>query len=257
MPQYQGRPAYLRIADDLRAQILTGDLRGGDRLPSESALMADYGVSRIVVRNAVEVLTGEGLATKRQGKGSFVRDQRPRTRRIVGHLYGTTRPTTSPFAEVVRAVGLTPEWEYGSRRTTATAAIAERLGLRRGDPVMCTHYRFTADGEPIMLSTSYEPLELTAGTAIESPEAGPVTGVVPRMDAIGQRIVQVTEEVHARAPRPFEAETLGVPPGVPVLVIARTYITAERPVETADIVVSADRYALTYHVPIPGAEVEP
>jgi DNA-binding GntR family transcriptional regulator len=247
---YQGRPAYLHIADDLRAQIFGGSLQGGDRIPSEAELMADYGVSRIVVRNAMDILQAEGLVTKQQGRGTFVREQKPTIRRIVGDFYAN-RPTTSPFATAAQAAGRTPEWEYQTRRTTATSAIAARLSIAQGDDVMCTNYRFIADGEPIMLSTSYEPLAITGGTPIESPEGGSVTGVIPRMDLIGQEIITVSEEVHARAPRPFEAEVLQVPAGVPVMVIERTYRTAERAVETADIIVSADRYTLAYHVPVP------
>lgn len=254
MAEFRGRPAYLHISDDLRAQILGGSLQSGDQLPSESDLMADYGVSRIVVRNALELLRTEGLIVKQQGRGTFVREQRAPRRRVIGDMYGGTsgRPGSSPFAAAARASGMDPEWEYQSRRTVATAAIARRLDIQQGDPVMCTNYRFTADAEPIMLSTSYEPLAITGGTEIESPETGPVTGVVPRMDLIGLTIVSVTEEVSARSPRPHEAEQLSMPmAGVPVMVIERTYFTDDRPVETADIIVSADRYTLAYHVPVP------
>ena len=87
MDRSRGRPAYLQIADDIRSRILDGTLSQGDKLPSEVELMSDYGVSRIVVRMAVEVLESEGLVTKRQGKGSFVRPLKPLYRRIVGDLY--------------------------------------------------------------------------------------------------------------------------------------------------------------------------
>lgn len=117
---------------------------------------------------------------------------------------------------------------------------------------MRTSYRFLADGEPVMLSTSFEPLALTRGTPIENPEGGSITGVIPRMDSIGVDITHVGEDVTGRAARPYEAETLVVPAGVPVLVIERTYYERDRPVETADIVVSSERYVLSYRLPIPG-----
>lgn len=245
-----GRPAYASIADDLRAQILDGALSSGDQLPSEPGLMTDYGVSRIVVRQALDVLRGEGLIVKQQGKGSFVRAQHPPTRRIVGNLYAE-RPTSSPFAAAAQAGGQQPEWEYQTRRTTASKVVADRLGISAGDPVMRTSYRFLADGQAVMLSTSYEPLAITGGTAIEHPEGGPVTGVVPRFDSIGIHITHVGEDVTGRAARPYEAEVLTVPVGVPVLVIERTYYQQDRAVETADIVVSASRYQLSYRLAIP------
>ncbi|MCW2901784.1 MAG: GntR family transcriptional regulator [Streptosporangiaceae bacterium] len=250
MPSPQGRHAYQQIADDLRAQVLDGTLQADDRIPSESELMDHYGMSRIVVRRAVDMLEGEGLVTKVQGKGTFVRRLAPPQKRTIGDFYGK-RPTSSPFAASARAAGKSSEWEYQSRRTTAPKAIADRLGIQPGDPVMKTNYRFFGGDQPVMLSTSYEPLDLTEGTPVEQPEAGPVTGVVPRMDAIGLHITHVGEEVHGRAPRPFEVDALKVPTGTPVLVIERTYYVGDRVVETADIVVSADRYTLSYRVPLP------
>jgi DNA-binding GntR family transcriptional regulator len=116
---------------------------------------------------------------------------------------------------------------------------------------MRTNYRFFADDDPVMLSTSYEPLTLTRGTPIEQPEASPTTGVVARMDLIGQRITHVTEEVTARAPRPYESEALIMAAGVPVLAIERTYYVRDKPVETAGIIIPADRYSLHYRIPIP------
>jgi DNA-binding GntR family transcriptional regulator len=247
---FTGRPAYLQIADDLRAQILDGALQPNDKLPSEQALMDDYGVSRIVVRQALAVLSSEALIVKQQGRGSFVRHTSPPTRRVLGHLYNE-RPSGSPFAAVTSAAGQRPEWDYQSRRTTATKAIADRLGITPGDPVMRTSYRFLADDEPVMLSTSFEPLALTEGTPIEQPETGPITGVVPRFDSIGLHITHVKEDVSSRAARPYEAETLQVPQGVPVQVIERTYYVQDRPVETADIVVSSAKYVLSYRLEIP------
>ncbi len=194
MATFQERPAYIQIADDLRRQITDGALSSGDKIPSEQELMTDYGVSRIVVRMAIDVLQNEGLVIKQQGRGTFVREQRPIRHRVLGDLYGQ-RPTSSPMKRAAEEQGRRSEWEYQSRRTTATKAIAERLHAQPGDEVMRTNYRFFADEEPIMLSTSYEPLVITGGTPIEQPEGGTVTGVVPRFDSLGLFITHVTEDV--------------------------------------------------------------
>jgi len=250
---FEGRPAYLQIADDLRQQILDGGLRAGDQLPTANELMDDYGVSRMVIRNAIDVLRHEGLVRTQRGSGTYVRAQKPIRKRVVGDLYAK-RPTGSPFAASAQAAGRSADWEYQTRSTRATKAVAERLKIQPGDEVIRTQYRYFADDEPTMLATSYEPLAITRGTDIEQPEAGRITGVVPRFDSIGIHITHVAEDVFARSPRPHESDRLEVPLGVPVMAVERTYYAGDLPVETADFTVPADRYALSYTVPIPRAE---
>lgn len=64
-----GVPYVLR---DLRDLITAGVVTPGDRLPSEHALAARYGVSRTVVREVLRVLETQGLTTTLTGKGTFV-----------------------------------------------------------------------------------------------------------------------------------------------------------------------------------------
>ena len=63
---------YRRIASDLREQITDGDLAPGAALPSEAALVRQYGVSRGTARQALSELEGTGLVVAVHGKGRFV-----------------------------------------------------------------------------------------------------------------------------------------------------------------------------------------
>lgn len=69
----QPGPQYRRIAADLRTLIETGELRPGDALPSEAALVERYGVARGTARHALAELEGAGLVESIHGKGRFVR----------------------------------------------------------------------------------------------------------------------------------------------------------------------------------------
>ncbi|MBB4934607.1 DNA-binding GntR family transcriptional regulator [Lipingzhangella halophila] len=69
------QPQYRRIAAELRDRINRGDLSAGDPLPSESALVHTYGVSRSTARQALSDLEGSGLVVSVHGKGRFVRDE--------------------------------------------------------------------------------------------------------------------------------------------------------------------------------------
>src|ERR1700742_5229418 len=62
------------LASSLSREIAQGRLRPGDRLPTEHALSATFGVSRNVVREAIAKLRSEGRVWSQQGRGAFVAD---------------------------------------------------------------------------------------------------------------------------------------------------------------------------------------
>ncbi|MFC7554147.1 winged helix-turn-helix domain-containing protein [Pseudoroseomonas wenyumeiae] len=64
-----------QVTRDLDARITQGELRPGDRLPTERELMARYGVSRTVVREAMSSLRAAGRLATQQGRGAFVLEQ--------------------------------------------------------------------------------------------------------------------------------------------------------------------------------------
>lgn len=241
-------PAYQRIAEDLRAAILDGSLVPGTQLPSRAELAARYGVSDQVPARAVNALRAEGLVVTRPGAGAFVAARRPVRRFTRGH-YG--RPGQgSPFAAQEHAAGRAGTWDARSQTETADVAIADRLAIEPGDTVMRTQYVFRADGAPVMLSTSYEPLAITGVPDEEGrmrillPEEGEFAGagVVDRMAAIGIRVTRSREVISDRAARAEEVEALGGIASGHVLHIVRTYLDDQgRPVETADIVLPGDR----------------
>ncbi|MGA4839828.1 GntR family transcriptional regulator [Streptomyces sp. G45] len=244
------QPAYLRVAGDLRKKIVDGSLPPHTRLPSQARIREEYGVSDTVALEARKVLMAEGLVEGRSGSGTYVRE-RPVPRRI--SRTGFRGPgASSPFRQEQAADGTRGTWESRSEQTEASGAVAERLGIRPGDRVMCTKYVFRDGGEAMMLSTSWEPLAVTGRTPVMLPEEGPLggCGVVDRMAAIDVIVDNVAEEVGARPGLADELLALGGVPGHVVLVIQRTYYASGRPVETADIVVPADRYRVAYRLPV-------
>lgn len=67
------RLGYRDLAATLREKITTGQLRPGDRIPSETDLIGEYGVARETARRAVRLLRDEGLVEVRHGYPSRVR----------------------------------------------------------------------------------------------------------------------------------------------------------------------------------------
>lgn len=75
------RPPRRQLADLLRAAILTGKIRPGDKLPSGPELAERYGVSKVTAQQAVAELKNEGLVFSRPGAGVYARE---RTEKPVG-----------------------------------------------------------------------------------------------------------------------------------------------------------------------------
>ncbi|MCQ6554486.1 GntR family transcriptional regulator [Streptomyces sp. C10-9-1] len=244
------QPAYLRVASDLREKIVNGSLPPHTRLPSQARIREEYGVSDTVALEARKVLMAEGLVEGRSGSGTYVRE-RPVPRRVARSGF---RPASgaSPFRQEQAEEGVRGSWESGSEQERATPEVADRLGVGLGDRVMRTRYLYRDAGEPMMLSTSWEPLELTGRTPVMLPEEGPLggCGVVERMAAIDVVVDNVVEQVGARPGLAEELLALGGVPGHVVMVIERTYYASGRAVETADVVVPADRYRVAYHLPV-------
>ncbi|MFJ6383488.1 GntR family transcriptional regulator [Kitasatospora sp. NPDC092039] len=240
------QPKYQRIADALKAAIDTGRYRAGDRLPGENDLMDEYGVARMTARQALGVLQSEGIAEARRGAGVFVRDFRPLRRRGIQRLaqgqWGSGRSIWSADIDnrslVVDQVSVT---ERG-----APDHVARVLGVGPGAPMCVRHRRFVLDGKPVLLSTSYLPALLVAGTAITREDTGP-GGTYARLAEIGAKPVHFREEVRSRMPSGEEAARLELSAGTPVILICRTAFADEgQVVELNEMILDAASYVLEY-----------
>lgn len=244
------QPAYLRVAGDLRRQIVDGSLPPHTRLPSQARIRRDYGVSDTVALEARKVLMAEGLVEGRSGSGTYV-CERPVPQRVVRTSYRAAGEST-PFRQEQGDERVHGTWDSRSEQEEASPEVAGRLAIEAGERVMRTCYVYRVEGRAVMLSTSWEPLAVTGRTPVLLPEEGPLAGrgVVERMAAIDVIVDNVMEEVGARPGRADEALELGTVPGRTVIVVARTYFASGRPVETADVVIPADRFRLSYHLPV-------
>jgi DNA-binding GntR family transcriptional regulator len=261
-------PVYLRVLEDLRSRIRSGLLEPGARVPSRNAIIANYGVGETAAKHALQVLLTEGLIEARPGSGCYVRrapaasfleHDRPQ---FPGSPFGvqeTVAVAADPATGQVHAVTRRLTWEHQSEHVPVPAGVARRLGLAHGAGVIRTSYLLRADGEPVQLATSYEPADMTSGTPVALPEQGPLAGrgVTERMRSIGIDIDEVTEEVSVRPSLRSEAAALAMPAGAAVLVIERAHCAAGLAVETAEVVVPADRFRLRYRFPAAPDPSEP
>ncbi len=123
------QPKYLQIAHHIRDQILRGDLRPGDEVPSERQLAADWSVSRPTAARSLEALRHQGLVEKRQGSGTYVRGQA--VNRRARELYGRAKQTGKIYTPGEYAVIASAGW------LEAPDYVAESLNLAAA-PARCT-----------------------------------------------------------------------------------------------------------------------
>jgi GntR family transcriptional regulator len=245
------RPVFKQIADRLRAAIQAGELAPGARMPSEQELIDAHGVARGTVRDAMNVLRGEGLVRTEHGRGSFVRD-RPPVRRLAHDRFARRhrkRGRAAYLAELEAEGRVADVDVLEVARVKAPDDVAVWLQLRLGADVLIRRRRYLADGEPMELATSYVPWELAEGTEMTQPDTGP-GGIYARLEERGHELKRFSEEVTARMPTVDEIRALRLQPGVPVFRVVRVaYDRDELPVEACDTVMAADRYVLGYELP--------
>lgn len=68
-------PLYLQVTSALRGRIESGQWKPGQKISTLEELEAEFQVARVTVRQAIEILEGEGLVQRRQGKVTFVVDE--------------------------------------------------------------------------------------------------------------------------------------------------------------------------------------
>lgn len=68
----KNQPLYIQLKNTIKEAIVSGNLKSGDKIPSEVMLQKTYNVSRVTVRKAVEELVQENYLIKLQGKGTYV-----------------------------------------------------------------------------------------------------------------------------------------------------------------------------------------
>jgi GntR family transcriptional regulator len=244
------KPPYRQIADLLRRPISTGQWAGGDRLPSETALVHHFGVARMTVRQAVQQLRAEGLVVSEHGRGVFVRAASP-VRRLASDRFVRQRlhpPGTDAVVEAGKAENTPTVDRVTATREKPNPVVAQRLGLTSDDDVVVRSWRCLADGRPIATAVSYIPATVAHNPTTEQP-AGP-GGIYTQLADAGHTVERFTEEVGARMPTPEERRTLTVPPGVPVLTVLRTaYRSDGGAVEVRDMLKVASAYLLEYDYP--------
>jgi GntR family transcriptional regulator len=224
-------PRYREIERVLRARI--AGLRPGQRLPSDSDLCTEFGVSRMTARHAMQRLAEEGLVERDPGRGTFVADP-PAHRRA---------DSLMTFSREMRRLGRIPGSRAVSRQVrAATAHEAADLDLGPQEAVVELRRIRVADAQPITLETAVLPDRCAPSIMAADLEAGSLHAAL-----IGAGLVPTRGHatITAEAARREDAALLEVREGDPLLVERRLIFDQHgRPLERTESRYAAERYAL-------------
>jgi len=183
------RPLGRDLADDLRTRILGGEFGPGDKLPSETDLAAAYGVARVTVRTALQLLQSRGLAYTRHGSGTYVAP-------ISGDIRAGLQELRS-ITDVIRELGHEPAMRRHRRDLRpSTPTEAERLALEAGELLWSVERSILADGEAVAYSHDLIPAFLVPEGSVEADRLGEHS-VFAALQACGVHIARAVAAVHA------------------------------------------------------------
>lgn len=226
---------WAAIAASLTEEIAAGHYHPGDRLPTEAALAARFGVNRHTVRHALAALAERGLVHSRQGAGAFV----------------AQKPTDYPLGKRVRfhqnvlAAGQTPSRTI-SRSETRPSDSEEARGLRlkAGDPVLVVEGVSLADGQPIAAFRSIFPAARFPGLLDQVRETGSITQALAALGLTDY--TRAETRLTAQLADPVLALALAVRPGAPVMRTVAVNVDPKGvPVELGTTWFAGERVTLT------------
>jgi DNA-binding GntR family transcriptional regulator len=203
-------PPYLQIVKHIRQQIMSGELREGDRVPTGRQIAEQWGVAIATATKVITTLRSEGLVEASPGRGTVVKT-----------VSASHSPTDRALA--IRRTGrIYPPDEHAKIRSAslvdAPAQVADALGSSEGAPVI-RRQRVTYRGDqPVSASISWfdGALAEPAPRLLETDRI--VQGTFGYIAEVTGRVIKTTRDQNAAdAATEQDAQDLGIPEGSPVL----------------------------------------
>lgn len=227
-------PLYRQLAHLLLGMIDSGKLAATQRLPSESDLMTSYGVSRITVRQANELLVRHGKVTSHRGKGTFVAG------RVVRHDLDALQG----FYAALRSQGIEPQTQLIEWSTDA-GALNEEAPAGMDFPVRLKRL-YSIDGQPFALVVGYLP---SAAAGLGKTRAERLTVYEILADYMGLRVARAAVAIRCEQPPQDVRKLLALKKNAAVLVMERqSFAQDDKPCEFMRIYILPERYEFRLNV---------
>jgi len=155
-----------QVKAHVKERIVNDDFEDG-RIPPETELAADLGVSRTTVRDALSRLEHEGTIYRRQGAGTFVNEPGLQIRSRLEEIWS--------YEQVLEEHGYVPSVRVLSSTEAPTDSFtAQALGLEDGERILVIEKVFREDEAPVMLTVNRIPTRIVSDAEYQNDEAMPI-----------------------------------------------------------------------------------
>lgn len=233
---------YVEICTYL-SELVGTELSPGDKVPSERTLCHQFGVSRMTVRQAIDVLVNEGVLVRQQGRGTFVAQQK---------LDLQLRITS--FSQEMRMRGMVPSTKLlDIEEQVPPAYIARALGL--GDDAKAYYVRRLryADEAPMCVEEAWLPHALLPGFF----DPQPPESIYGDLQARGYRPTWGEDTIESVNLDRTLAALLEVDTGAASIAVTRRTFADDVPVQFSLSYYRGDRYKLWVPIAQPMSPIRP
>lgn len=204
-----GQSRYGALAAAIRQRVIGGEWPAGTALPAETRLAAEHGVALGTLRRALQLLADQGLIERRHGKGTFVRGSLPGAPMMRFFRFGA-------------GDGEVPQSRILSRQAVpASAEVARRLGLGRGETVLRLHRLRALGGVPRLYEEIWLPLPMFSALQVLPLEAWDDLLYPFFAEHCQVAIARATDEIAFTELSAAQARVLALPPGHPGVTVTR------------------------------------
>jgi len=223
-------PAYEQVKAFIKGRIGSGEWRPGDPVPSESALMQQFGISRMTVNRALRELAGEGLVTRVQGSGTKVAQL---------HRISSKLTIRDIHEEVVERGHVHTTRVLLTAREKAGAELAQSFGVRPGSTVFHTVLIHMENGVPIQYEDRYvNPAAAPQYLETDFAQTSPTLHLLQNAP-----LTEASYSIEACLPTAGEAKELGIKRSEPCLAMMRRTVSGANVASVARLVYPGTRYS--------------
>jgi GntR family histidine utilization transcriptional repressor len=227
----EAQPLYAKVKDHILAQIRSGALAAGARVPSENELTASFGISRMTANRALRELTSDGFLARVPGVGTFVKEATPRSSLL----------ELRNIAEEITARG----HRYSARieamgEVQATPSLTEELELRSQPKFFHITIVHEENGSPVQLEERY--VNPSLAPQFLDQDFSTITPTAYLLSLLPADELEHT--VEAIMPTPTQQRQLRMGTHEPCLSLHRRSWSKGQVVTSATLIYPASRYAL-------------